>query len=81
MSRLKHSVPLAADVARTHRRSLAQTTLDALLESIEDVGSHLRRAVRELPTTRALDRLLVRGGEGTLRVAATRPVMLVLGFG
>ena len=77
---MKHSVPHAGDVART-RRSLAEVTLDNLLESAEDVVSHLRRAIRELPTTRALDRLLVRGGEGRLRVAATKPVVLVLGFG
>ena len=35
-----------------------------MLESCEDVASHLQRGIRELPSTKALDRLLVEGKGG-----------------
>lgn len=55
---------------------------DRFLESAEDVGSHLARSIKELPSTKALDRLLVEGGaKGTLRLQADKPVVLVLGSG
>ena len=41
-----------------------------MLESCEDVASHLQRGIRELPSTKALDRLLVEGKGGCWRVPA-----------
>jgi NADH:ubiquinone reductase (non-electrogenic) len=38
------------------------------------------RMIRDLPTTRAFDKL-VRGGGGRLRLQADKPVVLVLGSG
>ena len=52
---------------------------DNLIESAEDIGSHLRRSIKELPTTKAFDKLV--GNEGRLRLQATKPVVLILGSG
>jgi NADH:ubiquinone reductase (non-electrogenic) len=50
-----------------------------LVESAEDIGSHWRRSIKELPTTKAFDKLVGKGGR--LRLKATKPVVLVLGSG
>jgi hypothetical protein len=49
------------------------------VESAEDIGSHWRRSIKELPTTKAFDKLV--GNNGRLRLQATKPVVLVLGSG
>ena len=72
----------AADRAAPHHATPTphRTRRDRALESAEDISSHLRRQIRELPTTKAFDKLIGRS-DGTLRLQADKPVVLLLGSG
>ncbi|EFN57549.1 hypothetical protein CHLNCDRAFT_143182 [Chlorella variabilis] len=68
-----------------HRSWLA-IAWDQAVESAEDIGRHISRAIRELPSTkastpgpRAFDKLI--GKDGKLRLQVDKPVVLVLGSG
>lgn len=61
-----------------HRSWLA-IAWDQAVESAEDIGRHISRAIRELPSTKAFDKLI--GKDGKLRLQVDKPVVLVLGSG
>ncbi|KAL4425486.1 hypothetical protein ABPG75_009502 [Micractinium tetrahymenae] len=74
--------PPAPVSAWPKQRTWSEVAWDRFLESAEDVGSHLGRAVRELPSTKAIDSLLVAGKRsGTLRLKSDKPVVVLLGSG
>ncbi|KAL4421095.1 hypothetical protein ABPG77_009622 [Micractinium sp. CCAP 211/92] len=56
---------------------------DQFKDSAEDIGRHLSRAVKELPTTKAIDKLVKGGGKDGqgLRLQSEKPVVLLLGAG
>eukprot|EP00877_Chromochloris_zofingiensis_P010276 jgi/Chrzof1/5501/Cz16g05180.t1 len=62
------------------QRSFAEVLLDKSLDTVGDVLMHAKRSFEELPTTRAID-LLVRKKDGTFKLKAKKPVVLVLGTG
>lgn len=66
--------------APTNNRVPVPPSRDQARESAEDINSHLRRQIRELPTTKAFDKLTGRS-DGTLLLEADKPVILVLGSG
>jgi NADH:ubiquinone reductase (non-electrogenic) len=76
-----HAQPPSKFEGWPRKRTWQQETWDRVLESCEDVASHLQRGIRELPSTKALDRLLVEGKGGTLRVQSDKPVVVILGSG
>ncbi|KAI3438808.1 hypothetical protein D9Q98_001225 [Chlorella vulgaris] len=63
------------------KRGFVSVAWDQVAESAEDIGRHLNRAIRELPTTKAFDKLVGGGRGGKLRLQADKPVVLVLGSG
>lgn len=70
--------PAACDCRQVLRQlcatpSLAPRHRGRVLESCEDVASHLQRGIKELPSTKALDRLLVEGKGG-----CCQPCLLVV---
>jgi hypothetical protein len=52
---------------------------DQFAESGEDIARHVSRQIRDLPSTKAFDKLSGRGGR--LRLEVDKPVALVLGSG
>jgi NADH:ubiquinone reductase (non-electrogenic) len=72
---------LQAFLQATHQGHFFPIHRDQVAESAEDIGRHLNRAIRELPTTKAFDKLVGGGRGGKLRLQADKPVVLVLGSG
>lgn len=65
------------------KSSWIEIAWDQFKDSAEDIGRHLERAVKELPSTKAIDKLVKGGGkdgEG-LRLQSEKPVVLLLGSG
>lgn len=62
------------------RRSFAEIAVDRLYGSIEDVGRHVWRGISDLPSTKAIDKL-VRGKGGQLTLKSEKPIVLLLGSG
>ena len=55
---------------------------NGFLESAEDVTSHMGRMIKELPSTKAIDNMLVAGKDkDTLRLESRKPVVVLLGSG
>ncbi|EFJ45820.1 hypothetical protein VOLCADRAFT_105834 [Volvox carteri f. nagariensis] len=73
--------PLPGDPQWPPQRAFAAVALDNLLDSVVDIGRHLRRmnVESDLP---AQQEQLVPGGNGRMRLrSSTKPVVLVLGSG
>lgn len=60
-------------------RSWAAIAADKFIDSADDILTHLKRSIRELPSTTALQRLRKQGEKLVLK--ADKPVVLVLGSG
>lgn len=65
------------------KRSWTEIFLDRVVDTVDDVGQHVRRQVMELPTVRAMDDLVSRRGPTivTPKGKTKKPVVVVLGFG
>ncbi|KAI7841841.1 hypothetical protein COHA_004370 [Chlorella ohadii] len=61
------------------KNSFIEVAWDQLMDSGADIYSHVRRGIKELPTTKAFDKLV--GIGSTLRLQADKPVVLLLGSG
>lgn len=79
--KLKQSQRKPHELEWPQKRPFLDMVWDNVIESAEDVGSHLKRSIKKLPTTKAFDKMVGKGEEGRLRLQATKPVVLVLGSG
>jgi NADH:ubiquinone reductase (non-electrogenic) len=69
----------APKVQWPQKNSFIEVAWDQLMDSAGDIYSHMRRSIKELPTTKAFDKLV--GIGSTLRLQADKPVVLLLGSG
>lgn len=78
----KPAVGLPKSIVKLERqRPWISIFLDNVIDSADDIGTHIKRQIRDLPTTTALQQLVRRGDQYVLERPSKKPVVLVLGSG